>query len=445
MSFDGAYSLYSEYLASKVNFQAFVSMHSNNGVLDEMLSKKTQSSFSKNRENLEKFYGISWQFSFEGDLVYNNLIIKHQPMKNMSAATQWEARLDTLIAFKPAIVKNHNSGAKEIFIQDLKNNVYLINSSGRILWKKEIDNAILGEIHQVDYYKNGKLQYLFNTKNRLHPIDRNGNYVERYPIKFQDETELPLALFDYDKRKNYRIFVCAANQKVHVFNIQGKTVQGFKFTKADNKIIAPVQHVRNNNKDYIIVTDESRTYILNRRGETRVKMKKQFNPSPNNLYNFQRGNSHRKGRLVRTDVDGLLYFVYFDGTVETKDIDDFASNHYFDVLDVTGDNVYDFVYIDANKLSVFDLSGKKEFTYKFDNEIKMSPSFYKFSANRNYIGVTDAKGQQIYLIDGSGNILEGFPLRGKTKFSIGFLEKGATTFNLIVGGDEQYLYNYKLN
>jgi len=39
-------------------------------------------------------------------------------------------------------------------VQDLKNNIYLINRSGRILWKVRLNEPIMGNVEQVDYYKN---------------------------------------------------------------------------------------------------------------------------------------------------------------------------------------------------------------------------------------------------------------------------------------------------
>ena len=89
--------------------------------------------------------------------------------------------MDTTVVIKPTLVVNHNTSEKEIFVQDLANRVYLINGTGRVQWKQAVDGPILGGVHQVDFYKNGKLQYLFNTARKIHLIDRNGNYVERYP------------------------------------------------------------------------------------------------------------------------------------------------------------------------------------------------------------------------------------------------------------------------
>jgi hypothetical protein len=378
-------------------------------------------------------------------MYYNNFLFRHQPSNKIKAATEWETRLDTTIAFKPQLVINHYNNEKEILVQDMKNTVYLINKTGRILWKKKLEEPILSEVTQIDYYKNGKLQYLFNTESQIHMLDRNGNFVERYPINLPAKAVNALSIFDYDKRKNYRIFVPTADKQVYCYDIEGRIVSGFNFKGADNPIISPIQYVRDKNNDYLLVTDVSRIYMLDRRGNPRIKLNKQFNPSRNNLFEYQAGTATRGGRLIRTDEGGMLYYIYFNGEVESQPIADFSPLHYFKFEDVTGDNIADIVFVDKNKLNVFSVAGKKQYEYTFSTEIKHEPAFYQFSASQTAIGITEAGSQKIYLFNTRGKFMEGFPLPGKTRFSIGVLEPGSARFNLVVGGDEQYLFNYKLN
>jgi hypothetical protein len=115
------------------------------------------------------------------------------------------------------------------------------------------------------------------------------------------------------------------------------------------------------------------------------------------------------------------------------------------VVDVTGDRLNDFIFIDKNKLLVYSLTGKKLFSYEFSTNIKHNPSFYRFTSDKTYIGVTEVDARKIYLFNTKGEVVKGFPLIGKTRFSIGFFERNSSRFNLVVGGDEYYLYNYKLN
>lgn len=445
LAYDGAFTQYSNYLATKVNFFAFISLIGTGNNIEKRLTKPAFSFFKDHQESLRDFYALGWQFSNENELCYNNLLIRHQPLNTLKAATEWETRLDTVIGLKPELVINHYTKEKEILVQDEKHNIYLINKSGRVIWKKNIEGAIMGEVFQVDYYKNGKYQYLFNTENKIHLLDRNGNFVNRYPIKLPEKAAAPMSVFDYENRKNYRLFLPLKNNKVIAYDIEGKLITGFNFSGTDNEIIAPVQYVRNNSKDYIIVTDKSRIYLLDRRGKARANPKIQFEPSKNNTFTYQPGNSNRAGRLVRTDNKGTIYYIYFDGRVEEREMQECTENHFFAVEDVTGDKINDFIFVDENTLSVYGLTGNKIFKKKFNTSIVHPPAFYRFSSNENYIGITEASEGVIYLINGEGEISEGFPLPGKTRFSIGFLEPGSGRFNLIVGGNEYYLYNYKLN
>jgi hypothetical protein len=50
----------------------------------------------------------------------------------------------------------------------------------------------------------------------------------------------------------------------------------------------------------------------------------------------------------------------------------------------------------------------------------------------------------IYLINSKGEIMNGFPLRGASMFSIGKLSAG-NEWHLIVGGTDRFMYNYKLD
>ena len=93
-------------------------------------------------------------------------------------------RLDTQIISKPYFVKNHFTKDKMILFQDTSNTLFAYSAKGKLVWKKKLNNKIIGEINSIDFYKNNKYQCIFNTNSNLHIIDRNGNYVENYPLNF---------------------------------------------------------------------------------------------------------------------------------------------------------------------------------------------------------------------------------------------------------------------
>ena len=148
--------------------------------------------------------------------------------------------------------------------------------------RQRLEGPILGNLYQVDFYKNGKLQYLFNTSEKIHLIDRNGNYVERYPISLRSNATNPIALFDYDKNKDYRMCIAGEDRKVYIYDIEGNVLSGWKFGKTESMVSGRIQHFRINDRDYITISDNNRTYFLDRRGKERIKVKDQVVISPQN-------------------------------------------------------------------------------------------------------------------------------------------------------------------
>ena len=89
---------------------------------------------------------------------------------------------------------------------------------------------------QLTFYKNNKYQCIFNTNSNLHIIDRNGNYVENYPIKLPVKTKIGHSLFDYNNKKKYRIIVVGDDNMIYNFDKFGKKVVGWKYKKQNNRI-----------------------------------------------------------------------------------------------------------------------------------------------------------------------------------------------------------------
>jgi len=46
-----------------------------------------------------------------------------------------------------------NDGANTCFmIQDDSNRLYLFDAGGQLLWKKQLDERIIGDIHSIDFF-----------------------------------------------------------------------------------------------------------------------------------------------------------------------------------------------------------------------------------------------------------------------------------------------------
>jgi hypothetical protein len=441
---DIQYREFSEYLSSRSNFLLYLNIPRAPVIFSDYLKKELQKSINKQFNNLKKLQALAIQFSSNNSMLYNNVFLKYQSVFREEAQTVWESLLDTSIQFKPEFVTNHYNRSKEIFIQDLNNNIYLINAAGRILWKVQIPEKILGHVYQIDFYRNNKLQYLFNTKNYIHLIDRNGNNVERFPVKLRSRATNGISLFDYEKNKDYRIFVAGEDQKIYVYNKEGNVVKGWSFDRTEAIITKKIQHFRINNKDYIVFADRLKTYILDRRGNIRVKLNQTLPKSSNNNFIFENRTSKSDPRLVITDTKGTIHFIYFSGKVETLNIKEFSANHFFDYQDLDGNGYKDFIFLENGLLEVFRQNKSKMFSYDFNLPIDLNPVCYTFSGNDRKIGVVSGSENKIYLINNNGEMYKGFPLSGNTLFSISKMNPSSNKFNLIVGNEDNFLYNYSV-
>lgn len=393
-----------------------------------------------NRNSLSKIQAAGYQLSSSNDMIYNSLSISFKEMGREESTTEWETLLDTLAAIKPFFFTNHITGAKEVFIQDLKNNSYLVNAAGRVLWKVPLRERITGSVYMVDYYRNGKFQLLFSGKNYIHILDRNGNYVERYPVRLRSPSANTLALFDYDNNRNYRLFISGEDKLIYSYDITGSAVKGWKPFRTPGIVSAELSYFRVSGKDYLIASDESSVYFLDRTGNRRLNIRE---PVTRANGSAMRLNAGSVPFVVCSSPDGTIQHIYFDGSVKKFSLKSFSIDHSFDFFDVDGDGFGEYIFIDKGKLYLYDHDRSEIFTRDFESDATGGPLSFIFSSSDRKIGVFDSNKKLIYLIEKNGDTAKGFPLRGASMFSIGRLSD-RSGWHLIVGGTDRFLYNYKL-
>jgi hypothetical protein len=293
----------------------------------------------------------------------------------------------------------------------------------------------------IDYYSNGKFQLLFSGKNNLHLLDRNGNYVERYPVKLRSPSSGPLALFDYDANLDYRILIPGEDKMIYEYDKSGSVVKGWKPFRTNGTVKQEIKYFRVSGKDYLVVSDETSLYFLDRTGSVRLKLSEPVTRAKGSELRITSGSDPA---IVFSSPDGTLQMVSFNGTVKKTILKRLSVDHSFDFFDIDGDGFGEYLFIDRGILYLYNHDKSAIFTRDFGSDSLGGPISFIFSAADRKIGVFDNMKKLIYLIDKNGNTMSGFPLRGASMFSIGkFSEKN--DFHLIVGGDNSFLYNYKLN
>lgn len=408
--------------------------------LGEFLNEEIAGALLSNSGSLIKIQAAGYKFSSSNGMLYNSLSIKYKEEAREESKTEWETLLDTVAAIKPFFFTNHITGAKEIFIQDMKNNTYLINAAGRVLWKVPLNERIVSNIFMVDYFRNGKYQLLFSGKNYIHLLDRNGNYVERYPVRLRSPATNSMTVFDYDNNMNYRLFVAGEDHLIYSYDKTGSAVKGWTPYRTPGRITAEINYFKVSGRDYIVAADETSIYFLDRSGKKRMTLNQPVTKAPGST---MRLNLSLEPSLICTAPDGTVQSIYFDGTVRKFSFRKFSDHHLFDFFDVDGDSFGEYIFIDKGILYLYNHNREEIFKKEFGSDELGGPINFTFSSADRKIGVFDIKKNLIYLIGYNGKVVNGFPLKGASMFSIGKLSD-KSGWHLIVGGTDRFLYNYKI-
>jgi len=107
---------------------------------------------------IEPFKALAIQFDAAGDNCYSNAYMHFSKQKMNQTRALWTTQLEAPILSEISLVKNHYNQQWELAVQDQDYNLYLISTKGEILWKRKLEDAIIGTIEQIDVFKNKKLQ-----------------------------------------------------------------------------------------------------------------------------------------------------------------------------------------------------------------------------------------------------------------------------------------------
>ena len=364
------------------------------------------------------------QFIYDHHFAHTNMVIKRLKARvdANTVSEEFNIKLDADILTNPQFVTNYTNNQKDIVVQDVNNNLYLLSNTGEILFKKKLEGAILGKVNQVDIYKNGRLQLAFATPNRVYIIDRTGKEVSPFPLKFNDPITQPLSVFDYDSNRNYRLMVTQGSH-VLMYDLSGKIVKGFEFSSANATILSQPKHFRIGGKDYIVLKTKDKLYILDRRGDSRVKPKSTANFSSEDIYVYN-------GLFATTTTDGDLFSVDTKGNTSTESLN-LNTQHHMDATSKT------LAAITDNKLRI------KSNTVELDFGIYSVPKIFYIN-DKIYVSVTDMQTNKVYLFDSLGKPLPNFPVYGNSAIDMDNAD-GDRNPEIIVKSGTDELLMYQVN
>lgn len=261
-------------------------------------------------------FEITASLSFTGSRAARGAEPNSTTTPGVVSTALWSMEVGAAVQRGPWLLEDHLSRTRMILVQDEKNRIALISCTGKLMWRMELDGPILGEVHQVDRYRNGKLQMLFNTEKRIHLIDRNGKNVERFPIDLKEAASGPLSVFDYENKKDYRILVPTEARHLLNFDMNAQAVTGWSPPATSAVCHVPVEHLRVRGKDHVVLVDDGgRITVLDRKGNPRYEPKARI-PKDAQLIGLLPAMEIGDVRVLWMDADGRSQGTTLDGKTD---------------------------------------------------------------------------------------------------------------------------------
>ncbi len=178
-----------------------------------------------------------------------------------SKAPQVERDTTIVIPQGPFKVKNSATGKTNLLYQNEHGAICLKEEDGKGLWGVPFKDKMCGAVGEVDYYANGKIQFVFAAGSKIYIIDRLGNYVNGFPIDLGKEILLGPDVYDFNKKKAYNILVLHKDFTVDMYNLKGKKPDSWKGIAAPERIKELPERLEVGGNTYWVVRTSIQTLI----------------------------------------------------------------------------------------------------------------------------------------------------------------------------------------
>lgn len=434
------YIAFSDNLSDDALIRVYSKNIQQNHPIIQLFAKETIDNLSGFKSLREHIQSIGIQISNKNNLYYTGVFVKHG-IKQTQKLSAWQVDLEAPIVAGPFLVKNHSVEGNSILVQDAFNTLYFLNAKGDIVWTQQLKEKIVSDVFEVDFYKNNKWQYIFNSANFLYLYDITGNSVGNYPIQLNSEATNGLQIIDYDNNKNYSLFLAGKNGELYNYELNGRLLKSWQAENTRKEIVKPLTHIIANKKDYLIFeAGNGDILFIDRRGNKRMEIRQSFSNALGSDIYLNRTNSS-KGIFLTTDADGSVVYIPETGEVKKTSFGKFSSNHFFLYADFDGSLISDFIFLDNKKLRIFDNYQNILLAFDFPNPIDLKPQLFRLN-DELILGVMDRTAKQLYLFNKNG-LLSDKLFKGNTAFEVGNLRDKISN-SLIIGLDNS-VYNFPLD
>ena len=425
-------SRFIESTLNKSNLSLVVDIARSWNLLLPQLDPKWRKVATDHAQQFKQVEKVAVQLSGDDETFYTSMAINYpdKPVeKSVSTSFTTVNRVftDQPIRTKPYIVRNHNTQALEVLLQDESNTLYLLGDDQKVLWRDSLGASMTEGVYQIDLYNNNKLQYLFASDSAIHLIDRNGSSVGGYPLYMPAGVRIKyLSLIDYDNSKNYRFLVSDTDGGLWMFNTDRENLEGWNPNGIGSPPATAPIHVRVRGKDCLIAIGEEGTiYVKNRRGEDYPGFPLRLNRDCHSPVFVVPASTMEETTLTTVTDGGELITVNLAGGI-TQRVQLYrpSTDARFTLCEDVLGKTFVLVRQDQESLGVLDRQGVLLFEKDFFSPSalasqRLSVQFYDFGAGTEVYAITDQIQEFTYLFDKNGKLVNGRPI--ESDYAIGLL------------------------
>ena len=359
----------------------------------------------ENNEFISRFDTYAFQIKNNGT-IYETAAYLHtvEKVKN-KISVLWAEQLDYTAATAPQLIETGDS-IKYIAIQDTSHQLYLINNTGTIVWRKLLDDKIISSILSLDVYKNGNRQLVFNTATELWILDLKGQPVSNYPIKLPAPASTGLSAIDYDNTLDYRIYVPCTNGQLYGYLASGKPIPRFSFKCPAGVISEPITSLKINALDYVIAnTTPGNMYVFDRNGKTVLTVTEPVYKKANAGFTVIQDSITFS--ITTTDTAGNKLAIDSVGKV-AKTPEKYLNEVTF--YDKTNGKTI-LARVLQNRIIVSDSANLQLFAYSATETLSGDLIISNDNKGNPVYVFTTKNSEQVYMLNAKGKIVQGFPIK----------------------------------
>jgi len=400
-------------------------------ILNRYVKEENREDLLQNSSLIRRFNQVSLQFARADGQYYTSFLFRRQ---DRAAATGEEGfEVETTIPFAhrlqtpPIPIQNAVDRSREIVVQDSLHVLHNITASGSHGWTDSVYTSLRGTIQQVELGPDKKLRYVFATANRIHAIDNQGKNLENFPFNIGDTLRIQrLAVFDFEKNRDYRFLVDDALGNLYMYDTRGNTIPGWQPRPMDYRLAATPQHLRVGGRDVILVLLENGyIYALDTKGETLPGFPFSLRVPITSEGVARVGADLRRSQVTVVSRYGEVVVFNLQGQVlKREQLPRPSKSAMFDLIPDAGGRSFIIVRQDQGKVAAFDQDLKELFEKRYVTSAPKIVQYFNFGGGNQVYAITETGPQKTYLYGADARLIGGRSLESNQPVSIFYNEVG---------------------